>query len=168
MLREGNEVSGSQLPDSLHISGHTESPTRSARTWNVIHRTNVNWGKVCRYCKDKTQELGLSVSVSMYVMVYLTQLTLSLNDAKLRSGVKDLEQNKHQLLHRIASIKTPLIYIGVCGIFPEGQMKKNMTTCGKRARELLTPFLFSQIHQHFICNFFVRMLLQQPFLNTCN
>jgi len=32
------------------------------------------------------------------------------NDAKQRSGVKDLRQNKHQLLHRITSIKTPLIY----------------------------------------------------------
>jgi len=35
---------------------------------------------------------------------------LCINDAKLRSGVLDLEQNKHQLLHRITSVKTPLIY----------------------------------------------------------
>jgi len=28
------------------------------------------------------------------------------NDAKLRSGVRDLEPNKHQLLHRIQSIRT--------------------------------------------------------------
>jgi len=36
--------------------------------------------------------------------------TLCINDAKLRSGVKDLVWNKHQLLHRITSVKTPLIY----------------------------------------------------------
>ena len=39
-----------------------------------------------------------------------TQPTLCINDPKLRSGVEDLRQNKHQLLHRIASVKTPLIY----------------------------------------------------------
>jgi len=39
-----------------------------------------------------------------------TQPKLCINDAKLRSGVLDLERNKHQLLHRIASVKTPLTY----------------------------------------------------------
>jgi len=39
-----------------------------------------------------------------------TRPTLCINDAKLRSGIQDLEQNKHQLLHIIARIKTPLIY----------------------------------------------------------
>jgi len=32
------------------------------------------------------------------------------NDAKLRSGVRDLEQDKHQLLHRVQSVRTSLIY----------------------------------------------------------
>jgi len=32
------------------------------------------------------------------------------SDAKLRSGIRDLEQNKHQLLHRIQSVWTSLIY----------------------------------------------------------
>jgi hypothetical protein len=36
--------------------------------------------------------------------------TLCINDANPRSGVKDLKQNKHQLLHRITIVKTPLIY----------------------------------------------------------
>jgi len=39
-----------------------------------------------------------------------TRLTLCINDAKPISGVKDLRWNKHQLLHRITSIKTPIIY----------------------------------------------------------
>ncbi len=39
-----------------------------------------------------------------------TQPMLCINNAKLRSGVKDMKQNKHELLHRITSIKTPLIY----------------------------------------------------------
>jgi len=39
-----------------------------------------------------------------------TQPKLCINDAKLKAGILDLEQNKHQLLHRIASIKTPLVY----------------------------------------------------------
>jgi hypothetical protein len=30
-----------------------------------------------------------------------------------RSGVRDIRRNKHQLLHRIASIQTPLIYNNV-------------------------------------------------------
>jgi len=32
------------------------------------------------------------------------------SDAKSRSGVQDLKGNKHQLLHRIASVQTTLIY----------------------------------------------------------
>ncbi len=40
-----------------------------------------------------------------------TRPTLCINNAKLRSSVIiDLRPNKHQLLHRITSIKTPLIY----------------------------------------------------------
>jgi len=39
-----------------------------------------------------------------------TRPKLCRNDAKLRSGILDLERNKHQLLHRIASVKTPLTY----------------------------------------------------------
>ncbi len=51
----------------------------------------------------------------MYETVYLfysgkeTQLTLCVNKAKLRSSVEDLRHNKHQLLHRITSVMTPLI-----------------------------------------------------------
>jgi len=33
-----------------------------------------------------------------------TRPKMCINDAKLRSGVLDLEGNKHQLLHRIASV----------------------------------------------------------------
>jgi hypothetical protein len=32
------------------------------------------------------------------------------SDAKPRSGVRDLKQNKHQLLHRIASVWATLIH----------------------------------------------------------
>ncbi len=41
-----------------------------------------------------------------------TQPKLCKSDAKLRAGIRDLdlEQNKHQLLHRIRSIQTSLIY----------------------------------------------------------
>ena len=39
-----------------------------------------------------------------------TQLTLCKNNAKLRTSIVDLRQNKHQLLHRFTSVKTPLIY----------------------------------------------------------
>jgi len=42
---------------------------------------------------------------------------LCINNAKLRSGVLDLEQNKHQLLHIIASVKTPLTSIVVRIVF---------------------------------------------------
>jgi len=40
-----------------------------------------------------------------------TQLKLCTNNARPRSAILDLEQNKHQLLHRIASVKTPLTSI---------------------------------------------------------
>jgi len=40
-----------------------------------------------------------------------TRPKMCINDAKRRPGVPDLEQNKHQLLHRIASVKTPLTSI---------------------------------------------------------
>jgi len=33
-----------------------------------------------------------------------TRPTLCKSDAKPRSGIRDLKQNKHQLLHRIASV----------------------------------------------------------------
>jgi len=52
------------------------------------------------------------VSIIMYKTVYrirprkLTQAVYKQRQAK----ILDLEQNKHQLLHRIASVKTPLIY----------------------------------------------------------
>jgi len=39
-----------------------------------------------------------------------TQPMLCINDAKLRSSFIDLRRNKHQLLHRFTSIKTPQIY----------------------------------------------------------
>jgi len=39
-----------------------------------------------------------------------TRPKLCINDTKLRSGVLDLERNKHKLLHRITSVKTPLTY----------------------------------------------------------
>jgi len=52
----------------------------------------------------------LSVSVIMYKQSILlgrgnSTHTVYKSDAKLRSGVKDLERNKHQLLHRIQSIR---------------------------------------------------------------
>ncbi len=39
-----------------------------------------------------------------------TQPTQCKSDAKPRSGIRDLKQNKHQLLHRIASFWITLIY----------------------------------------------------------
>jgi len=39
-----------------------------------------------------------------------TQPTLCKSDTKPRSGIRDLKQNKHQLLHRLASVWTTLIY----------------------------------------------------------
>ncbi len=39
-----------------------------------------------------------------------TQSRLCINNAKLRSGVRDQEWNKDQLLHRIQSVWTSLIY----------------------------------------------------------
>ncbi len=47
-----------------------------------------------------------------------TKLTLCINNAKLRSGVKDLRQNKWQLLHRITSVKTPQIYNNLTKLTP--------------------------------------------------
>jgi len=67
-----------------------------------------------KYCKDRLKNsVFLSPSVCTKRSILLrreTQPTLYISDAKLRSGIQDLERNKHQLLHRIASVKTPLIY----------------------------------------------------------
>ncbi len=66
------------------------------------------------YHKDRLKNsVFLSPSVCTKRNILLGQETwqsLCINNAKLRPGVKDLERNKHQLLHRIASVKTPLIY----------------------------------------------------------
>jgi len=73
----------------------------------IMHRASY-------YHKDRLKNL-VSLSPSLYTngLSYLgkeTWPTLCINNAKLRSGMNNLEQNKHQLLHRIASVKTPLIY----------------------------------------------------------
>jgi len=46
-----------------------------------------------------------------------TRPKLCINNTKLRSGVLDLERNKHQLLHRITSVKTPLISLVVIAVY---------------------------------------------------
>jgi len=67
------------------------------------------------YRKDRLNNLlFLSPSLCTNGLSYLdkeTQPKQCINDAKLKSGIIDLKQSKHQLLHRIASVKTPLTSI---------------------------------------------------------
>jgi hypothetical protein len=69
---------------------------------------------MCFYHKDRLKNLVfLSLSFLQNGPSYFgeeTQVMQFINDAKLRSGIGDLRWNKHQLLHRITSVKTPLIY----------------------------------------------------------
>jgi len=51
------------------------------------------------FCLRQYVQNGLSYSGKE------TRPMLCINDAKLRSGIQNLERNKHQLLHRITSIK---------------------------------------------------------------
>ncbi len=58
---------------------------------------------------DSITELCLSLLLCTNGLSYSgeeTRPTLCISDAKLRSGVKDLERNKHQLVHRIQSVWT--------------------------------------------------------------
>ena len=85
-----------------------------------------------------------------------TQLTLCIYDAKPRSGVKDLKQNKHQLLHRITSVKTPLLYK-----LSSQKRKKTVTSsvsfcafgiCTCKAAKIDT---WAQFHQRSMYSFYV-------------
>jgi len=62
------------------------------------------------YGKDRINKLVfLSPSFCTNGLSYSgkeTQPTLCIKDAKPRSGVVDLRQNKHQLLHRMQSVRT--------------------------------------------------------------
>jgi len=66
-------------------------------TWQKIVKID---SRTRSFCLHQYVQNGLSYSGEE------TQPTLCLNDAKLRSSVKDLERNKQQLLHRIQSIRT--------------------------------------------------------------
>ncbi len=64
----------------------------------------------------KINSMIWSVCLCHYVLNGLSYLSKEtkpkqcISDAKPRSGIRDLEWNKHQLLHRIQSIQTSLIY----------------------------------------------------------
>jgi len=76
---------------------------------------NRLWFKYNLYCKDRlNHSVFLSLSCMYKRSIFLgreeTWHKLCKSNAKLRSGIRDLERNKHQLLHRIQSIWTSLIY----------------------------------------------------------
>ena len=56
------------------------------------------------FCLHHYVQSGLSYSGKE------TQPPLCITDAKPKCGIEDFRQNKHQLLHRVTSVKTPLIY----------------------------------------------------------
>jgi len=74
-----------------------------------------------------------------------TWLTLCKSDAKQSSGVADLEQNKHQLLHRLQSIRTSLIYniMRTC-LFFNGINKAHFHG-GKNAENLTFLFRYARV-----------------------
>jgi len=80
------------------------------------------WHFLAHYRNDRlNNSLFLSPSLCTNGLSYLgkeTRPKLCINDAKLRSGILDLERNKHQLLHRIASVKTPPIYNNISAPHP--------------------------------------------------
>ena len=90
----------------------------------ITYRSNPTWPYIT-YLASPTQPLAGIVKIHLRTLSFClcqylrnglsysgkeTWLMLCINDSKLRSRVKDLERNKHQLLHRIASLTTPLIY----------------------------------------------------------
>jgi len=83
----------------------------------VWFRNFLAKGNCCKsYRKDILNHLVFLSLSCVYKTVCIsysgkeTRTKLCISDAKLRSGIRDLEQNKHQLLHRIQSLWTSLIY----------------------------------------------------------
>ncbi len=84
----------------------SQSPLFGSRTLfyditiNILKIDSINWSFcLCHVCKNGPSYLGEE-----------TRPTLCKSAAKLGSSVRDLKQNKYQLLCRIQSIRTALIY----------------------------------------------------------
>ena len=92
---------------------------------------------LCNYCTSEKKRSVLTNAINIVMIDSITKLCLSLlvctnglsysgeetrptlciKATPQQTGVRNDKRNKHQLLHRIASVKTPLIYnIGILEI----------------------------------------------------
>ncbi len=105
-------------PSFLTISTWFVKIVTKKRSWKnqiqLLHVLLLATSDLKLYLKDRLKKLVvLSPSFCINSLSYLGKenlQTLCINDAKPRSSIKDLRQNKHQLLHRITSVKTTLIH----------------------------------------------------------